>query len=1540
MAEMRMAGAEYSTASYISHIIKGLLRGYNLMKRMMMVPSTHESLDEDSITSYILQDEAMQEAEQPTELLSQANYAASTKLNQQQGQRRMHGGGGSGGGRSTKDVDEKRSMRGKSRGGDGRRRECWICHDPDHLSYECPDRDDSDEDDTKGGRGRSTSNRPHRNEMPCREKKTSKKTSSTKDVDHSSSKSRGDGEASCSMVDLVEPTVSLAPEAGEDFQAVAAAVQANPMAVLLDSGCSHHLMGTKAIFVNMAPSGSVKHVCGFNGALQPVKGRGTIALQGEAGKRVLIPDVLYVLGVQANLLSAGQLKESGVQLKSDGDEMLLVVATGKSTEVVALRTTVSATMSTPERLHASLAHVSVDTIKSSAKHEVATGLDINPSTGASPPCVSCVGGKLAWHTFPAKGSNTAEALAVVHIDLCGPFRVAATDGSVYFLLLKDRHTRFVWVIPIAKKSDVLREFQRWLVLVERQAKKPVLMLRSDRGGEFLGKEFTDFVNGKGIVHDLTCPYTPQQNGMAEREMRTTVECVRTMLLHMGVQHHWWHLALRQAVWVRNCLERSTTLPGMTPYQLLTGNKPDLTHARVWGCMVQFMVPEQQRGGKLAPKARWGLHLGVSPESKGWEVLDLTDKQVVTTVEVIFYETLSLEVWKAKSGPASGRTQAHPPTDTSTAMVPLLVEINEPADEDVVEVLPPPPILAPPFPVADRPASTPVLTTGDEGSLEASAVAPASGIAGGRQGAKPVDQDGNPSTTREQQTGEPVEQEASAGVHSTGELSQSAGGEQLVKESKQLVDDLDVDREGELSAREESTDSDVVEEPITKPELRRTGRARRTPERLSFHACPPPAAFTAVYNEVGDDLLYDDAEEDDELPELDPDMHADPEHCWDISTMTSSTMIEPVEEMLEMQFKCSKMGDVKYYLGMHVERDLDKGVLRLHQRKYCEGLAEKYGLQDGGKPATPLPSGFTVEPCADEEVVGESDRKLFHSMVGALNSAANHTRPDIAFATSRLASVVSRPSHEQLEAAKRLVHYVSATASVGLEYSAVRHRLQRGAGDLSKGEMLLTCYTDASFNSVKADGTSIGGYVCLFGGGAMSWRSKKQNKVGLSSCEKEYMALNHGVKEVVWLRRLLEEIGVCQKEPIVILCDNELAVKLAKNACLHGLKKHIRPNWHWVRRLLDKEVRLEIVKTHQQAADILTKRLAENEHWNSNNSSGSFSSGNLSSSGALSSGGALNSNGGLADRGIIVTFPAHGRTAICTNASTGTLLATFTREPHSCLFVLHAASPQVAESGQVIASPQVAVSGQVAVCAPLLTPPSFIRPPLPSRPSTWIWGPAPRLGPERERYSLMVVDDYSKYTTVFPLAKKSKVTSTLIRWLMATEGTHGSRVHCLHSDCGGEFRSGILDRFCSEQGITQSWTLPKSPQQNGVAERRIGLVIKIARTSMIHARTPHFLWPYAIRYAAHQGIHRPDFGRGPLVLRRSFMSGAALHLSATPLQISSWPALCRRTFLLAALALLHAPPLHPAPALLPAPVLLLLYLFDVLQCAKAGINNLH
>ncbi|CAI7774936.1 unnamed protein product, partial [Closterium sp. NIES-53] len=139
----------------------------------------------------------------------------------------------------------------------------------------------------------------------------------------------------------------------------------------------------------------------------------------------------------------------------------------------------------------------------------------------------------------------------------------------------------------------------------------------------------------------------------------------------------------------------------------------------------------------------------------------------------------------------------------------------------------------------------------------------------------------------------------------------------------------------------------------------------------------------------------------------------------------------------------------------------------------------------------------------------------------------------------------------------------------------------------------------------------------------------------------------------------------------------------------------------------------------------------------------------------------------------------------------------------------------------------------------------------------VWGPARISGQGRERYFLLVVDDYMRYTTVFPLRSKGEVSAVLIPWICTVRLLLRERfgqnlpVLRLHSDRGGEFSSDLLRDFCRGEGITQSFTLPDSPQQNGNAERRIGLVMEVARTSMIHAVTPRFLWPFAVRYAAHQ-----------------------------------------------------------------------------------------
>ncbi|CAI7921987.1 unnamed protein product, partial [Closterium sp. NIES-54] len=139
----------------------------------------------------------------------------------------------------------------------------------------------------------------------------------------------------------------------------------------------------------------------------------------------------------------------------------------------------------------------------------------------------------------------------------------------------------------------------------------------------------------------------------------------------------------------------------------------------------------------------------------------------------------------------------------------------------------------------------------------------------------------------------------------------------------------------------------------------------------------------------------------------------------------------------------------------------------------------------------------------------------------------------------------------------------------------------------------------------------------------------------------------------------------------------------------------------------------------------------------------------------------------------------------------------------------------------------------------------------------VWGPARVRGQGHERYFLLVVDDYSRYTTVFPLRSKGDVNEVLIDWIRAARLQLRERfgsdflVLRLHSDRGGEFSSARLGAFCRAQGIRQTFTLPASPQQNGIAERRIGMVMDVARTSMIHAAAPHFLWPFAVQYAAHQ-----------------------------------------------------------------------------------------
>ncbi|CAI7782322.1 unnamed protein product [Closterium sp. NIES-54] len=164
---------------------------------------------------------------------------------------------------------------------------------------------------------------------------------------------------------------------------------------------------------------------------------------------------------------------------------------------------------------------------------------------------------------------------------------------------------------------------------------------------------------------------------------------------------------------------------------------------------------------------------------------------------------------------------------------------------------------------------------------------------------------------------------------------------------------------------------------------------------------------------------------------------------------SSDLVKEVMLKLQDKFKCKALGDVNFYLGLHIERDVEKRCMRVHQRKYQEALAASFG-QTEGHVATPFPSGFKCVKGPEEESVGEEERRRFHSLVGSLMYAAINTRPDVAFATGQLARVVQCPNEEEVAAGMRVAKYLGQTPIVGLQYSAQRKGAKRARMVLSPG----------------------------------------------------------------------------------------------------------------------------------------------------------------------------------------------------------------------------------------------------------------------------------------------------------------------------------------------------------------------------------------------------------------------------------------------------------------------------------------------------------
>ncbi|CAI7856604.1 unnamed protein product [Closterium sp. NIES-53] len=238
--------------------------------------------------------------------------------------------------------------------------------------------------------------------------------------------------------------------------------------------------------------------------------------------------------------SVTEEEQQGVQ----GDEL-----TGGSAAVKALATSGQAGW---ETWHLGLAHVAVSTLEVMQKEKCVHWLQLQGDGAHYGSCEACMQNKFVRFPFPRAEGLAKASLEVVHMNLVGPMRTEGTGGVLYFLTMVDECSSFTWARPLSKKSDAAAAIKEdWLPMVEWQAMRLVKVLRSDRGGEFLGAEFTKFLKRNGIGHQLTCPGTPQHNGIAEHANRTIGEAAKTLLGAAGMPYKFWPDAVRHVITVKN-----------------------------------------------------------------------------------------------------------------------------------------------------------------------------------------------------------------------------------------------------------------------------------------------------------------------------------------------------------------------------------------------------------------------------------------------------------------------------------------------------------------------------------------------------------------------------------------------------------------------------------------------------------------------------------------------------------------------------------------------------------------------------------------------------------------------------------------------------------------------------------------------------------------------------------------------------------------------------------------------------------------------------
>ena len=408
--------------------------------------------------------------------------------------------------------------------------------------------------------------------------------------------------------------------------------------IIIDSGASHHMISDRSLMSDIkATTGSVMIA---NGDRIPIEGIGNLKLFEKDSAAFYLPrftsnlisvkratvDLDCQVVFRPNEVEFQDLKSGRVIGRGDSRNELYHLQMAKLSKPFDSVCLSSAT----DRIDSITWHARLGHPHTRAIELILPTLSFNHLE-----CEACILGKHCRTVFPTSETIYEKCFDLVHSDVWTSPCVSR-DNQKYFVTFIDEKSKYTWITLLPSKDRVLDAFINFQAYVTNHYNATVKVLRSDNGGEYTSHAFKNHLAKHGIVHQTSCPYTPQQNGVAERKNRHLMEVARSMMFHGNVPKRFWSDAVQTACYLINRVP-TKILKDLSPFEVLNRNKPYIDHLRVFGCLCYVLVPGEQRN-KLEAKSTKAMFIGYSITQKGYKCYDPETRRVLVSRDVKFVES--------------------------------------------------------------------------------------------------------------------------------------------------------------------------------------------------------------------------------------------------------------------------------------------------------------------------------------------------------------------------------------------------------------------------------------------------------------------------------------------------------------------------------------------------------------------------------------------------------------------------------------------------------------------------------------------------------------------------------------------------------------------------------------------------------------------------------------------------------------------------------------------------------------------------------------